>query len=225
MAVRPWLERIKAKKKLTVFPTRRITDGMWKATFEDAIVEFNRLSRNHGLGVTLESPSGVQAPDPVGEGGAEVQFDLGSGRCEIMFEGKLFKSDTDFSPFDVHGLTRCVGIGGVRRAFIFVPEQPRIEVSVEISPGQFRRFPRLAGRGIMLYIAVHEFVHACGPDNAEHTSEGPNGDVFTINPGVAEGAFSRPDDDRFRVRTDPRTLLPPLILSKRTADLIRNNWV
>ena len=242
MAVRSWVDEIKKRKVLTIFPTDKVTaNANWLQVFKEAIAEFNKLSTSSlNLGVTFASPPGVQRPDPVGDGGAEVQFDLGSGQLEYQAMGQKFvaKDETgkaiNFSPTGLHGYTEkltvassAAGPFSIRRAFIFVPATPMVSAAVRVGKDDFRHMDRLAGDGVKLYIAVHELIHACGPSNAEHNATGPDADTFTNNPGTSAGAFDRPQDDKILLRVNPpnpNVTAPPNFIKTKVADLIRNNW-
>lgn len=241
MTVRSWDDSVRKRKVLTVFKTAKIT-GEWLRTFNDAIAKFNDLSQKSlNLGVTFSSPSNVQPPNPDGEGGAEVQFDLGNGQLKYRALGKDFVAEDDdgnpinFSPFELHGATQRVservgdGPARLKRAFIFVPETPMVNAMMRTGPGpnDFKPGRRLAGGGMRLYIAVHELVHACGISNAEHNQMGPDADVFTNLPTVSAGAFDKPDEDKFLLRVNhpnPPITAPPILIKKKVADLIRDNW-
>jgi hypothetical protein len=241
MAVVPWHDAVKARKVLTVFPTKKVT-GEWLRTFNNAIVEFNRLSKSLKLGVTLNSPANVAPPDPKSDGGAEVQFDLGNGKLQYEALGQKFVAkdnqdkDTNFSPFQLHGITEVVKTkfgkndpARIRRAFVFVPETPRVDALMKVGkrPDDFKTVQRAAGSGIRLFIAVHEFVHACGLSNSEHNFQGPDADVFTIFPSVTAGAFDKPEDDKLLLHLahpQPNVFAPPITIKQKVADLIRNNW-
>jgi hypothetical protein len=244
MAVTPWVDEVKNRKVLTIFPTKKVTDNpAWLQVFKDAIAEFNKISTDAApnLGVTFASPPDVKRPDPVGEDGAEVQFDLGNGKLEYEAVGQKFvatdsttKQPINFSPTALHGYTEQLKLssGGpfrVRRAFIFVPATPMIGAAMRVGkgPDDFRTVQRLAGSGVRLYIAVHEMIHACGLSNSEHTFTGPDADTFTINPDTSAGAFDRPQDDKILLRVsfpNPNVTAPPNFIKKTVADLIRNNW-
>jgi len=242
MTVRPWRDDIKNGKVLTIFPTDKVkNDAGWLQAFKDSIVEFNQLSTTLKLGVTFSSPPGVKKPDPVGEDGAEVQFDLGDGRLEYEAVGQKFvatdkdtKQPINFSKTALHGYTETLalsfgGPGRIRRAFIFVPATPMVTAVMRVGPGpnDFKDVQRLAGPGIRKFIAVHELIHACGLSDAEHNATGPDADTFTINPGVSAGSFQKPEDDKILLRVNapnPNVTAPPNFIKKKVADLIRNNW-
>jgi hypothetical protein len=66
MAVTPWVDEVKNRKVLTIFPTQKVTNNAsWLQTFTAAIADFNKISTSSTLGVTFASPPGVTRPDPV----------------------------------------------------------------------------------------------------------------------------------------------------------------
>ena len=248
MTVSPWMDDIKARKVLTVFATDAVKqDNVWFQVFKDSVAEFNRLSSSLKLGVTLSSPADVKPPDPVGEGGAEVQFDFGDGQLQFTMQGDKITvmEDTkegeppkplNFSPTALHGFTALARVsfvkdapGKIRRAFVFVPPTPMVNAVRKVGPGpdDFRDAQRPAGPGIRKFITVHEFIHACGLSNAEHNHTGPDADTFTINPQLSTGSFDKPEDDKILLRVNapnPNVVAPPNFIKKKVADLIIANW-
>src|SRR5215472_1939049 len=73
-----WDDKIKNRnpKQLTIFVAPRLNKP-WRRAFDDALKTFNRLSSSHQLGVTMVETN--TKPDPDGDGGADVQFDMGKG--------------------------------------------------------------------------------------------------------------------------------------------------
>ena len=68
-------------------------------------------------------------------------------------------------------------------------------------------------------IAVHELVHACGLDNADHSTD----DLFQANPQVDPGNTAA--GDKMRIEAGGRMRwMPPLVLSGSTAQKIRQLW-
>jgi hypothetical protein len=231
----PWEDTFKNRtpKGLTVFATKAVTDGSWGAVFTKALTEFNRLSSVHKLGITLTVSTSSPDDDKEGEGGAEVRFDVGSGTLTGRSLGTDFV-ENNFSPTSLHGFTqtfkRRFGTqpARMRRAFVFVPASPLIQVAVRQPNGDFRFFDRQAGDGVRLFIAVHELIHACGLSNDDHSPE-RDPDVMCGCPPhgcpqAAAGPADRPDLDKIRLRFEPRVTAPPLTLSGRTATLLQRIW-
>jgi hypothetical protein len=159
MTVTPWADEVKNRKVLTIFPMKKVTDNRaWLQVFKDAIAEFNKISTDAAPNLTFASPPDVKRPDPVGDDGAEVQFDLGNGKLEYEAVGQKFvardsttNQPINYSPTALHGCTEQLKLssGGpfrIRRAFIFVPATPMIGAAMSVGkgPDDFRTVQRLA---------------------------------------------------------------------------------
>ncbi|MGD9561503.1 MAG: hypothetical protein AB7F88_04970 [Pyrinomonadaceae bacterium] len=217
----PWMDAVKRTKQLTVFPTARVAQGPWGAIFTQAMQEFNRISAEMNIGVTL-----VRSDDPPeanGFGGANVSFDVGNGAMNFTVLGNDLSVSVAGS--SMHGHTQLAKSPNARtssleviKAFTFVPATPMLYAGPPRRPVR-----RGAGNGIKLVIAVHELVHACGLSNADH-SPGAEPDIFIGQPQPVPG--SRPEDDKLLLRiVAPNNIFaPPNFLTGRTAGLIRTNW-
>jgi hypothetical protein len=207
-------------KQLTVFATPVVARGRWASVFTNAMQEFNRLSATMQLGVTLTLST--TPPETNGLGGADVNFDVGSGDVRFTVLGNEFSLNVIGD--GMHGHTQVIswrsdkGVKEVIKAFTFVPSTPMINAG---PAGQQIR--REVGDGVKLVIAVHELVHACGLANADHSPE-IIPDIFIAQPQPSAG--KTPQDDKLRIRLDPPNNLfaPPIILTARTAGLIQSNW-
>jgi hypothetical protein len=123
----PWEDQIKNRnpKQLTIFVAPTLNKP-WRRAFDDALTTFNQLSQDNRLGVTMVVPENVTKPDPNGEGGADVQFDMGKGDITFSALGQDFQLK-NFSGTAMHGKTELlrgqVGNQGqrIRKAFVFVP--------------------------------------------------------------------------------------------------------
>jgi hypothetical protein len=212
----PWDDPIKATKQLTVFPTSNVTGGAWDSVFNNALAEFNKLSKAHKLGVTLTKSQ--TPPSSNGPGAADVQFDAVNGTVTFTALGTAFSLTLNGN--DLHGDTQVIkqsftGPGGttplrVAKAFIFVPSTP------QTSPPN----NRIVGDPVKLCIAVHELIHACGLANSDHSSVA-NADVFFGIPSLRDRV--NPKDDRLVVG-NPGKELPPIVLNPATVKVIQANW-
>jgi len=88
----PWEDQIKNRnpKQLTIFVAPTLNKP-WRRAFDDALTTFNQLSQDNRLGVTMVVPENVTKPDPNGEGGADVQFDMGKGDITFSALGQDFQ--------------------------------------------------------------------------------------------------------------------------------------
>lgn len=173
----------------------------------DSLSEFNRLSRQNRLGVTLTFSR--QAPAARGSGGADVAVSAASGAVSVTYAGASHRIAIDGSL--MHGRTLQFQVNGkIEKAFVFVPSRPLVHTP---------RGRRAVGVNVMKLIAVHEFVHACGLSNGDHSTD----DLFQGSPQVDPGSTS--SRDRVRIQAGGRmSWMPPLILSSGTAGHIRRIW-
>src|SRR5262249_49745918 len=157
------------------------------------------LSASHKLGVTMVESN--TRPDPDGEGGADVQFDMGKGDLTYTALGQttVIKG---YSGTSMHGKTYPVSMQfgnqpeRIQKAFVFVPETPMIAAAMKVGRDKFNQVQREAGHGIKHFIAAHELIHVCGLLDSDHTKFGPNADLFIEEPQPDPGPFSKPDEDR-----------------------------
>jgi|SRR5262245_29077987 len=216
----PWIDKVKKTKQLTVFSTLAVSRGPWAAVFTKALQEFNRLSTTMNLGVTLTQTTTPPATN--GLGGADVNFDAARGKVRFTVLGNELSVDVIGSAMGGH--TQIISwendkkVKEIIKAFIFVPSAPMINAGLA-----GHQILRGVGDGVKLCIAVHELVHACGLANADHSPE-LNPDIFIAQPQPHEGTTAQ--DDKLRIRLDPPPPLfvPPIILTARTAGLIKSNW-
>ena len=217
----PWIDQVKNSKTISVFATQTVTTGPWGSIFANAIQEFNRLASAMNFGVTLVRST--DPPDANGFGGANVNFDVGNGQQDFTVLGNDFSVNVDGA--GMHGHTQ-IGLmlnqkkqaREIVKAYTFVPIKPMMHVG----PAG-KQVPREAGDGVKLVIAVHELIHTCGLSNPEHSPE-IDPDIFIGQPQPSPGAT--PKDDKLRLRLNPpnNVFAPPLIVSGRTAGMIRGNW-
>jgi hypothetical protein len=227
-----WDDKIKNRnpRQLTIFVAPRL-NKLWRRAFDDALKTFNDLSASHQLGVTMVESNAK--PDPDGDGGADVQFDMGKGDLTYTALGQATVVK-GYSGTSMHGNTQLVSLEfgnrskRIHKAFVFVPETPMIAAVMQVGRDKFNRVQREAGHGVKHFIAAHELIHVCGLSNSDHTQFGPSADLFVQQPQPDAGSFSKPDEDRLLLYLTsppkPNISSPPIFLNKATIDTIKQNW-
>lgn len=199
----PWIDGVKDAHELTYYLDS--VTGPWLTALRDAVREFNVLSERHGLGVRYRASTVA----PSDAGGADVNIATGDGSITFRYAGS---HTTTISGTALHGSTLLISRenGPIEKAFIFLPNQPRINTPRGMRP---------TGAGVMKVIAVHELIHACGLHNADHSAD----DVFNGFPSADPGRTAAQDRIQISVRGQYR-FMPPIILSGATARVIGQNW-
>lgn len=214
-----WIESVRNTHQLTIFPGASIMAGPWRAPFLAMIQEFNKQSAALNLGVTVAQSA--TPPDPNGQGGANVQMEAVSGVFSFTVSGATLSGTLGGK--SASGLTKHLisvfsqrtpaGPTEVRRiinALIAVPATPQT-LSGDKS--------RLVGDGVLLCVAFHELLHACGLANSDH---GGN-DIFFGSPQLRTA--TRAKDDKItagKSDTDPQ--MPPIVVGPQTAARVRALW-
>jgi len=186
-----------------------------------ALQEFNRLSRTLKLGVTLIQST--TPPERNGLGGASVNFDTLSGTVNDRVLGARFSAQIIGT--GLSGVTQTAkwqtgqGLRQIK-AFVYVPSTPTIN-ALRPAGGQFKQDLREVGDGVKMCIAIHEFIHACGLSNDDH-SPVTDPDMFIAQPQPRAGPT--PSQDKLELRLQPLVTAPPIALTARTAGLIRGIW-
>jgi hypothetical protein len=201
----PWLESVRNKGELLVFAGSGLAGGMWATAFTDAISAFNGLMAANNFDLQLS----ISGDPPSEKGGADVKVDTAADQYSFTFAGQTISKSFDGNA--LHGATlQAVATGRlIWKAFTFVPKTPRLHGKPEA---------REVGPEVRRYILVHEFIHAAGLDNSDHTYD----DVFGTNPEVVEG--KRPEDDRLHPWGLPSLVMPPYILSNKTVQKLKPLW-
>jgi len=201
-----WTSAIKSGRKLHVYFDPGLAKTVWGAVLDSCLAEFNRLSRHHTLGVTLEKSKDAPVK---GGGGAQVNVTTGNGKIDFEYDGQT--DSVTLIGIAMHGRTFLAQRNGeVEKAYVYLPATPLISTP---------QGPRAVGPAIMKLIAVHEFVHATGLFNGDHNDE----DLFQASPSVDYGSSAA--QDRAKGTQAGKTVwMPPLFLSAATARMIADNW-
>jgi len=227
MAIDQWIEEVKVRHILSVFPTERLRRSRWGPIFDGARDKFNELSAKHKLGVKLETANDPPAREGFLDGGADVQFDFtGIPFPSFRFRSEDRKIDQYINPVGTEGYTAQLSTGGrMLKAFIFVPMYP------------LANFDREVNDQIKLFIAVHELIHAAGClSNSDHSPEATP-DCFCGPPISTPSLITDADpandkNDKVELKSGrqlpgrfiPPVFAPPITLSGRTVGLIQKRW-
>ncbi len=198
-----WIDGVKVRGQLTFTTVNEDTWGAYRTSLNDAIGEFNSLSKRYGICVTFVRSEGG--------GSADVQIEVTDGpNISCTYEGKS-KSE-EFSGNSKHGRTFLFSgedSHKIEKVFTFLPKSPQISTPSEV---------RLAGRGVLKVIAFHELLHALGLSDGDHTHD----DVFQGNPFPYPGTTS-PEEDGVMIGSSAKHM-PPVILSQTTIRLVKRLW-
>jgi hypothetical protein len=199
----PWPESIRQSGVLTIY--MEALAGTWAHVFREALHDFNLLSSANRLGIKLVTSK----QPPEGDSGSNISVQTADGAISAAY-GDTTRAG-DFDGKRLHGLTLLFSRqpeNVLEKAFIYLPAQPRVNTPKGLRP---------AGAGVMKVIAAHELLHACGLENANHSSD----DLFQGMPRVDAGDTAR--DDKVLIGTGPKTM-PPLFLGGSTAKNIKDLW-
>jgi hypothetical protein len=203
MAVTPWFKRFQQAGTLEVFVGANFT-GMWKTALAEAIKEFNQLMSSNGVKLTLTTPTGAT------ETGAQVVVQTANGKATPNFGQKR-----EARPFDgngLHGLTVNFPDhkGVLEKSYVFVPSTPRVD------PGNKKS--REVGQPVRTFLLVHEFIHAAGLSNDEHT----NDDCMCYPGEIVAGNSAA--DDRVQPWGGLGKPMPPCTMIAKTVANLKKAW-
>jgi hypothetical protein len=198
-----WTDSIRQSGALTIYAGALA--GSWAQIFREALHDFNLLSSTHKLGVTITASK--RSPDS--QNGANLSVETADGGISASYGGAT--QTGNFDGGRLHGLTLLFyrqPENSLERARIYLPSRPKVNTPAGLRP---------AGAGVMKVIAVHELFHACGLENADHSSD----DIFQGTPRVDAGDTAK--GDRVLIGTGPKAM-PPIYLSGGTAKNIKDLW-
>lgn len=209
----PWIDSVRRRRELRVYKHESMDRGIWQGLFDRALSEFNDLSRQNRLGVTMSATQ--ERPARRGTGGAEVMVRTASDQVVIPYEGA--SASIAFDGTGLHGKTWSVlfetrGERRVGKAFVYLPAEP--------TPRNERR---AAGAPVCLAILVHELVHCCGLSDRDHVY---NMGIFRFPLSFIAGptpAGDRVELGRYGADNLP-VGMPPFELDDQTIGRIRALW-
>lgn len=193
---KPWMSSVKDTGELTVY--NNLTSGAWVHVFKAALQAFNGLK----LAVKLKESKDKQA--------AHVVMGVASGSAAFAYDGDTFTGQLDGKR--LHGLTLLIARDGqLEKAAVFLPSDPQ-------SSPRFKQGRTIVDRAtpdMLKVIAVHELIHACGLENADHAQEGVFG--FPLAPD-GKGKLIVPQQGQ------SRRAMPPIFVAQATVGKVANLW-
>ena len=201
-----WISPMLERGHLTVFQGPGFTGSSWVTALKEAIPIFNALMEAKNFYLSLATSD----KDPALKDGADIHVEAASKQASFSFDRSQYSY-----PFDgngLHGKTLQIGRqgpdGGLEKMFVFVPATPRVggAKSREVGP-EVRKF-----------ILIHEFIHAAGLTNDQHTLS----DVFCSPAEITVGRT--PAEDRLHPWGSPDRDMPPYLLSDKTLQNLKALW-
>ena len=206
MAVQSWHKKIRESGELAVIAGATFKGGQWITALDAAIKIFNKLMSDNGVTLTLTKAG--EAKD------ALVVVEATSVKASFTFGGNDYSVTLDGN--GLHGKTRAMAVQYgkkeplIEKAFVFVPATPRVDSQ--------NRKSREVGSEVRNFLLVHEFIHAAGLSNDEHT----NDDVFCYPAEIL--AAKQPVDDRLQPWGGLGKPAPPYILIGKTVSNLKKAW-
>ncbi len=193
-----WVDSIKQARRLTVFNSLQ---GNWSALFQPSLTEFNNLLQASGITINLQSSTNAST--------ANIVVGSGAGTVTFAYQGQSYSST--FSGNRLHGSTFLISVPTkIEKAYVFLPNNPQMN-----SP----RGLRSTGVNVMKAILLHEFVHSCGLENSDHSSD----DIFMGYPQTNPGMNAV--QDKIGINTRQGYIwFPPFFLSSSTVAKINAVW-
>src|ERR1700741_2529339 len=116
----PWNNATKRGGKLHVYFDPALSKTVWNGVIESCLKEFNLLSHNNRLGVTLEKSKDAPVK---GGGGADVNVTTGNGKIDFEYDGE--KDSTTLIGISMHGRTFLPQRNGtIEKAYLYLPATP-----------------------------------------------------------------------------------------------------
>ena len=200
-----WKPSIQRRGKLSVYFDASTRSAVWSHVLGNVLHEFNVVAERHGINLRLSSSDQV----PTATAGAEVAVHVASGDVAMTFCGKEVTEEIISTAMG--GATRPVDEEGgkTKKAIVFLPSKPQISVP---------KGPRGVGSKVLMFIALHELLHAAGMEDSDHAQSG----LFQTFPEVDAG--SSPDHDRVRSQRGAHAWMPPFTLAPDSVQTMLDLW-
>jgi hypothetical protein len=186
-----------------IIPRAGFKGGLWGTALKGALETINQLMTNNGVKLTLSKAKEAKgALILVEAAGKQASFHYGGSTYSKAFDGN-----------GLHGRTWTVADAKtdlIEKAFVFVPATPRADPTNKKS--------REAGAEVRCCILVHEFTHAAGLDNDEHTLE----DVFCYPAEIDVGKTAA--GDRVKPWGGLGKPMPPYTIIAKTVTNLKKAW-
>lgn len=159
-----------------------VARGKWSGVFKPAITTFNSIVK-----------AGVKLVETNDENAANIVTQLSDGKSQFTYDGNI--ATAQFNATMAAGITLIFSRdGAVEKAAVFLPREPKESHA-----------------NVLLFIAVHEFIHACGLDDDEHAGDG----VFMTSPNIQGGKLWAQKGSK---------KMPPLFLAPKTVTKLQSIW-
>ncbi len=199
----PWSEAVKNSEQLSYHCQSSIS-GPWVYAVSEAIRLFNQQAAHF---VKLVKANDSQS--------ANIKIKAGGGKVDYVYSGKTRQQFINGS--GLKAFNKLLSIDGIMvKSIIILPSMPNILPPSIKGPSRVRP----AGKNILIFIALHELIHACGLEDTDHTSLC----VFDGHPSPT-GSARGPDKDVMETRTPKKRVnMPPFTISSTTLSKIALNW-
>lgn len=167
--------------------------------------EFNGVAKAHKLPMRVKA-----SPKPPKDGGgADIAINTATDKISLTFPGHDPVAET-FNATAKHGRTLLLDRKSeLVKAFVFLPATPKVN-----TPGGVRA----VGPKVLMVIALHELLHACGLENADHGDSG----LFQATPPINPG--NRAIEDAVGVQQNMYGSMPPYVIDDETVQTLLDRW-
>lgn len=201
-----WPEATVRGRELTVYTAPGASRSIvWLNVLGHLLKEFNGVAKAHKLPMRMKA-----SPKPPKDGsGADIAINIATDKINLTFPGHDPIVET-FGGTRKHGRTLLLDRRTeLVKAFVFLPATPLIS-----SPEAVRG----AGPKVLMVIALHELLHACGLEDDDHGDSG----LFQATPPINPG--HRATEDAVGVQPGMYGSMPPYVIDDDTVQTLLDRW-